>query len=113
MKIKSCMNDYFRRKGKRLKFLRGYKQINNNILMNELYQIIITIQKQLVNLYSENSDEIESTNDLLNSLSDDIKLFEEKWVGGWGQTNYNIYKLPYNGNSKVDDEYIYSYLEHQ
>lgn len=90
--------------------------INRNIrrnFMSNILQIITTLRRELKNLENSEGKELLDINETLKLALEQTKLFEDSWIGGWGQSNYNNYINPNNTNEaiEVNDKYFYNILE--
>ena len=81
--------------------------------MKEILQTINQLKKELEILGNKEGKTLEDLNDKLNSLTDFANNFENWWIGGWGQTNYNHYQNPYNQEEyiQVNEDYFYSLIK--
>lgn len=96
----------------KLSFYGVYLCVGRNFMSNIL-QIITSLRKELKSLESSQGKELLDINETLKLALEQTKPFEDSWIGGWGQDNYNNYINPNNANQaiEVNDEYFYNILE--
>ncbi len=112
---------YKKRNTKRLIFNGGkYLDISCNSanlrvgrnFMSDLLHIISPLRTQLKTLENNQGKNLEIIHENLNAVPEIYKTFEDSWVGGWGQANYNHYQNPRNHYERVqiNEEYFYDII---
>lgn len=83
--------------------------------MSNILQIITNLRKELKDLESSEEKELLIINETLKLGLQQTKAFEDSWIGGWGQDDYNNYINPNNTSQaiEVNDEYFYKIIETQ
>ncbi len=80
--------------------------------MIDTAKVILTLKKELDSLESNQAARLSDYNETLNSLTEYSKDFEQLWIGGWGQNDFNYYQNPrnYNETIQVNEQFFYDLL---
>jgi hypothetical protein len=80
--------------------------------MNDTQHILTELKAELKKIDNSNGSELKKLYEVINPTSELTTTFEELWIGGWGQDNYNHYRNPkrYDEGIEVNVEYFYDLI---
>jgi hypothetical protein len=80
--------------------------------MNDIQKILTELKIELKNIEKTKGNELKKLYELVNPTSELATTFEDLWIGGWGQDNYNNYRNPrrLNEGIEVNVEYFYDLI---
>ncbi len=81
--------------------------------MKNLRPIITAMKKEIQTLDNNEGKRLHEINLALNSMAEDANEYEDLWLGGWGKSNFNVYRNPRNQNEniQVNPDFFYGILE--
>lgn len=77
--------------------------------MNDILKIIASLKVGIKKLETVQGKSLAVLNETLNSLFETANNFENLWIGGWGNTNYNHYQNPKNHHLEIQANANYFY----
>jgi hypothetical protein len=80
--------------------------------MNDILHILTELKTELKEIDNSSGIELKKLYEIINPTSELALTFEELWVGGWGQDDYNHYRNPkrYDEGIQVNVEYFYDLI---
>jgi len=80
--------------------------------MNDIFKILTELRTELKSIDNKNGLELNTLYKKINQTSELATIFEDLWVGGWGQNDYNYYRNPKKRNEviEVNVEYFYDLI---
>lgn len=77
--------------------------------MNDIIKILTELRTELKSIENKNGLELTTLYKKINPTSELATTFEDLWVGGWGQNDYNHYRNPKRQNEVIEVNVVYFY----